>query len=506
MKNNKLCFVLALLALAFVSCKKDHYDVNNVQGVNAEGELLLPIASASYSMLDMMQRFQLDSLITFSEDGSMSFDYDYDYPGVIKGNELLRFKDWEYEAHFAFENPFTYSLPEPIDTVLSMSQEVVFESDNIHVMSALMRSGHFEFDLTSNLGNLGQVVITSSNITDAQGHDFSFVYQSQTGHTGFELTGLRFHTDTPNTLTLNYEIQIVIQELTIPEMEFDVHILASDLAIQEMSGYVDEYHSRNNIDTVFSLFPDNLSGSIEIKGAQLRLSERNTFDIDAHLLVDTAMVFGEGIAPYSIFEPMPVVVDLPSQKVFGEVFSQSLNGRLNAAGGHAFASSLFTVNAAGMDELVRVADTCNIDVHIDVNIPFAFSIDDVRYLDTVNMKLSEVEMPEMIEKLTLELTFNSTLPLNLGGQFYMYDSQNEQITDVLIDDSQLIAASFDGYPTTTTLSVDITEDRIENVLHSDHIIMMLMLDTNAKDVEINAMQKLDLFVKASIEYKSTVEL
>jgi len=115
-------------------------------------------------------------------------------------------------------------------------------------------------------------------------------------------------------------------------------------------------------------------------------------------------------------------------------------------------------------------------------------------------------MPDMIEQLTLELTFNSTMPLNLGGQFFMYDSSVDQITDTLLVDNQMIAASFDGTPRTTTISVDITEDRVENVMHSDRIIMLFSLDTEARDVVINANQKLDLFARASVKYKGNVEL
>jgi len=505
MKTNRIALLFGLLVCLLASCKKDHYDVTNVHGVNAEGELLLPLASGSYTMMEMMERFQIDSLLTFTESGGMSFAYSYDHQGALKGSKLLRFKDWEYEAHYTVETPFPYGLPEPIDTVLNMSQDVVFEADNIHVVSALMKSGHFEFGLTSNLGDLGQVVVTSPNIKDAQGNDFRFVYHQQTGQTGFDLAGLLYQTDEPNTLTLNYEMHAVFDEISVPQMEFDVHILASDLAIREMSGYVDEYSSRNRIDTTFTLFPDNLSGDLEINGARLRVSERNTFDLDACLIVDTAWVTGNGIAPYSIFDPMPVVVDLPSRNVFGEVYDCVLNGRLNAAGGHAFASSLFKVNAEGTNTLVTVVDTSNIDVRVDVDIPFAFSIDEVRYLDTVNMRLSDIDMPDMIEKLTLELTFSSTIPLNLDGRFFMYDSENEIVTDTLLVDSRLIRALFDGTPSITTLSIDITEDRVENVMRSDRIIMLFMVDTDAHDVAINVNQKLDFSAKARVKYKGVVE-
>ena len=506
MKICKTVLPVLLAVTLLASCKKDHYDVTNVHGVDAEGELLLPLASGSYTMMEMMERFQIDSLLTFTESGGMSFVYSYDHPGALNGSKLLRFKDWEYEAHYMVENPFPNGLPEPIDTVLNMSQDVVFEADNIHVVSALMKEGHFEFGLSSNLGDLGQVVVTTPNIKDAQGNDFRFVYHQQTGQTGFDLAGLLYQTDEPNTLTLNYEVHVVFDEISVSQVEFDVHILASDLAIREMRGYVDEYSSRNRIDTTFTLFPDNLSCDLEINGAHLRVSERNTFELDACLVVDTAWVMGDGIAPYSIFDPIPVVVDLPSRNTFGEVYDCVLNGQLNAAGGHAYSSSLFKVNAEGMNTLVTVVDTSYIDVHVDVDIPFAFSVDEVRYLDTVNMRLSEIDMPDMIEKLTLELTFNSLIPLNLNGSFFMFDSENEIVTDTLLVDSRLIRASFDGTPSITTLDIDITEDRIENVMRSDRIIMLFMVDTDGRDVAINVNQKLDFSVKTRVKYKGVVEL
>jgi hypothetical protein len=87
----------------------------------------------------------------------------------------------------------------------------------------------------------------------------------------------------------------------------------------------------------------------------------------------------------------------------------------------------------------------------------------------------------------------------------MYNSETEMITDTLLSDSRLIQASFDGHPTTTTVSVDITEARVEHVLHSDRIIMVYELDTDAHDVKLNANQKLDLFTKAKVKYNGVVE-
>ena len=506
MRHYKLWIMAALSVILLASCKKDHYDTGNVHGVYADGGIQLPIGSKSVTMMGMMQRFQIDSLIECDPDGSLSYNFLYEHFDAVKGEDLLRFNDLNYEEHFAFENPFPMVLPQAFDTMLHFDHKILFEADHISVLEAMMRSGRFDFVIQTNIGLLQRVVVRSTDIKDGDGNDLELDFQIDMDSIGFDLGGMKYETDSANTLNLSYDLYFRFQGSTDEEFFFDLDIKGRDLAIQEMRGFVETYSSESRIDTAFNLFPDNIMGSLEINGARLQLSERNTFGLAARLVLDTTLVSGEGIAPYSLFEPMPVVVDLPSQLAFTEVYNQSLNGQLNASSSRAYSVSNFIVNPAGFSDMVSVADTCSIDVRVDVNIPFAFAVDDVRYLDTVPLELSEINMPDMIESITLDLTFNSTLPLNLGGRFYMYDSVNDKITDTLVANDEIIRASFDGQPTTTEVSIEITESRIENVLHSDHIIMLYELDTDARDVKLNANQVLGVSIKTKVEYDGVVEL
>lgn len=504
MKYNRLFILLSLAAVLFVSCKKDHYDVSNVHGMSAEGEMLLPIASKSLSMMDMMQRFKIDSIINCSADGNLSYGFHYEHSGAVKGEELLRFKDLDYTESFSFENPFPYILPESYDTTFNFEQTLTFEADHINVLEAVMRSGRFDFNFDTNIGLLQGGVLRSSDIKDAYGNDLELSFQTNAPF-GFDLSGLHYKTNQGNTLNLSYQLDFHLQGSMEPELYFNVDIVGRDLAIQEMKGYVETYSEKSRVDTTFALFPENVSGSLEIDGALLRLNERNTFGLAARLVLDTAMVSGQTITPFSILEPLPVTVNLPTQFSYSEVFNQSLRGKIDAGGGSVFVSSQFTVNPGGLTNLVSVNDTCSIDVIADVDIPFAFVVDDVQYLDTIDMQLSEIDIPGFIERLTLELTFNSTIPLNLSGSFYAYDSQSERITDTLFAEGRLIAASFNGQPTSTRVSVDITEGRVENVMRSDRIIMRYEVDTEAQHVALKADQKLDLFIKAKVKYNGNVE-
>ena len=142
---------------------------------------------------------------------------------------------------------------------------------------------------------------------------------------------------------------------------------------------------------------------------------------------------------------------------------------------------------------------------IETEIPFAFLVDDVRYLDTTVLELSEIKKPEQIEKLTLELTITSTIPLNMNAQFFTYDSETERITDTLVAKDKLIAASFDGRPTMTEVVLEVTGEKVRHLVESDRLISCYELDTEAHDVVLNGQQGVDVYLKARVKYNGIVD-
>ncbi len=504
MRIHRIALLLGLFACLFASCKKDHFDVNNVHGVNAEGEILLPIGSGSFTVSELMQQFNIDSMITCSEDGILTYGFHFEDLGVVDGDSMLRFKDLEYNERFSFENPFPIILPQAFDTMFHFEQTIVFESDNIHVVEAEMKSGHFDFDVNTNVGLLRRLVIHSSDITDDGGHDLELDFDLNSNDIQFDLDGLHYETDMANTLRLGYDVFVRLQSIPSQELFFEVDVKGSELAIKEMSGFVNPYESRNVLDTTMNLFPGNASGSLQVQGARMRLFERNTFDLEARLDVDTAWLIADDHIPYPVFGPQPVSVDIPSQNSFGQVFERNLSGKISANETGLYTTSNFIVNPSGMSDMVSVSDTCVIDVMVDAEIPFAFAVNDVRFVDTTDLNL-KIDAPEQIEKLTLELTFTSTIPLGLNAQFFAYDAETGQITEPLVAEDRLIHASYDGKPVTTDVTLEITGEKVEHVNHSNRLISVYEIDTDAHNVCLKGQQQLSLFVKARVKYKATVE-
>ena len=506
MKYLKLLIIIVLTMTMFSSCKKDHYDVGNVNGVNAEGEVLLPLVSTTSTMMDWMERFQIDSLISCTDDGSLYYGLFYEAPNVVDGSEILRFNDLEYHQHIDLDtNLVQVVIPDIYDTEVSFDIPFQFDSDYLDVYEAWMRSGRFDFDIQTNVYALKKIVIRSSDIKDANGNDLELPFEINSGSFGFDIGGLHYVTEEANSITFGFDVYLSIEWTNNPELYIDIDIKGSDLGIREMRGVVHPYVVPGIIDTVFNIFPSNISGQLRINDACLRISERNSFGFDAELRVDTALVYADDVESYSLFEPLPLIVPIITRMTMAEVRNQKFDATIQAHGGRAHAAYYFTLNPHGTAE-VWVSDTCAIDVQVGVDIPFAFNATDIFYSDTTNISLGEIELPEMIESLTLYLDISSTLPFNLNGWFYLYDSQSDMIVDTLNPDGQLIVASINEQPTSTTVSIEITKDRLDKVLHSDQLVMMYEVDTDAKDVKLNAHQKLSLLARAKVKYDGLLNL
>lgn len=506
MKNIRVLLLLLVVIAFLPSCRKNHYDVSHVQGVNTQGELLLPIGTKSFTVRDMMESFEMADMLNWTEDGDMSYVFGYEIDSIINGEDLLRFDDQNYEWHTALVNPFPTGLPLVLDTVLSIRQHITFQSENIRVMQGWMKSGRFDFIVSSNIGDLQRVVLRSSNIKDEQGNDFVFDAPAYGDSFGFDIAGARYVTEEANTLDFDIEMHFRLVGTTDPELALDVNLAGRDLACREMYGYVETYESRSRIDTTFALFPSQLTGTLKVDGVRVRVSERNTFGINACLVVDTALIINEGQQPYSVFSQMPLIVDIPSQSEFGEVVNWTVNGKVDVSGGRIFSTSSFIVNQGGMSELVSVDDASRIDAKIDVEVPFSFIFDDIFYMDTVDLNLSQLELPDLIESLTMELAFSSTLPVNLKASFYAYDSSTGRITDTLLDNAQIIEAAVGNQPTTTEVAIVIDDEKMENVMHSDRILISYMLDSGNQSVSLNGNQAVELFMKVRAKYNVIVEL
>ena len=82
------------------------------------------------------------------------------------------------------------------------------------------------------------------------------------------------------------------------------------------------------------------------------------------------------------------------------------------------------------------------------------------------------------------------------------------VTYNLLDDATLIAPSYDGQPTTTQVTVEITDEAIiqNHIFDSDRIILDFVLDTESHDVVLNSNQFLEFSLKTRVGYNGNINL
>lgn len=503
MKYNRLLLVLAAVTALFSSCKK--YDLNNVHGIHLSGTTPLPIAHGSFSMMKMMERFQIDSLITCDASGNMTYNYRYERENAVSGSELLTFKDFETEEVVPINVQIPWFVPLPFDTTLHFTDTILLQSEHIHVLSALVKSGHIHGMISFEGGTVqvNRIIIHSAEFTNAQGSELWYEMPQDAQALDIDLAGMSYATNEFNTLHLDFSVGVTVQSAG-PISDMHIELRITDMALSEMHGHIEPHSTKSKIFTEFNMFPDNVQGKMKISGAQVYLRMKNDFRLPARLVVDTALVSGPGIPSFDVFSIMPQVVEMDYNPDYVDIFHESIDVWMCAYGASAVATSDFTLNPDGLTEQVSVSDTCSVGVRADVEIPMAFVADEVHYLDTVNMRLSQIDSPQWIKQLTLELTLTSTIPLDMKGGFYMLNSEEGVVVDSLLDYSVLVAASYDGQPVTTTVVVEITEDRIQKVMQADRMILDFEVDTEAHDVQLKSNQNLDFFLKSKVVYDGNI--
>ena len=155
-----------------------------------------------------------------------------------------------------------------------------------------------------------------------------------------------------------------------------------------------------------------------------------------------------------------------------------------------------------------ISYSSNIDIVADVKMPMNFKMYDLRYVDTIDVNISMTEIENeaenetepgtdmvIFDELELKLIVENKLPIQITPLIYMVD--DGVIIDSLFTGNSCIQGCFDGIPTENALIVKIVDEKIDNILSSDQLILDLRFSTegNMSMMNINDYVKLRLGLK-----------
>ena len=492
----RLLFFVACFSAFFLlsSCEDDRFDFSELDSVIMSGQWNVPLGTKDLSFEMFLEQLAENEYVSFDSVGNLQLSYSYLMDTVVMGSDFMGLNTIHSDVTASLENPYPYVLEEPIQDTLHVEQPLTLESDFVFLKSAKIRSGSFAIFVETDVERVSKIIVRSPNLFDANNHPV----QSELvlGDNVFDVSGFHIVSPEGNTITLIYDICYEAFDYTGPNFVFNGVIDVQDLKIQEVSGYVTDFVTHFRVDTTFEMPVDQIEGDITFADARLTISDRNSFQMSAVLRVDTAMLFGDNVAPWNIFPEYPVMAQIHYTPHYEPLFSQNFVLNLNSEFNSVLLAGDVVLNPSG--EEVTISDTATIGLFAEAVVPIVFNIPDVTYEDTLDIDVSGIEAPELITEVLLHVDFESQLPFNFKAQ--MLTLEGGVATDSLFVTPPEIKGSFDGVSVPTQTRVLITHERLNHVMSADGLLLRLGVNTENYNVSLNLEDMLRVTLRADIHY------
>lgn len=489
------------------SCNMDRFDFSELNSVQAQGQWSLPIGSFDVSIETVFTQLSENDMVTYDDEGTIMLTYRYTMDTVVTGMDFMRYDDMTFPVSSCLENPYPYQLDEPVYDVMYVDQNLALDSDAFRIISAIIRSGKFSFTISHTTGNIQQVFVKSPNIIEADGTPFEREIDFH-GTTDVDMAGLQFVSVEGNSLNLTYAIHYIAYDYTEPNFTFEGGIEVNGLRIKEMSAWINSFTAPYRVDSAFELPMANVQGELNFVDARLVLSDRNTFNLNGRLHIDTAMLYGDNVAPSNLFDEYPFDIDIHYTDHYIPFFNHHLNVDIRTDYTSLLVSGEFILNPdlAGQshDDIVTLCDTSTIGLMAEGFLPIKFNTAGVHYKDTVDLNVDGVEAPELITEVLLHITFNSQLPFNLTAQMLTMETATGTLTDSLFSTLPTIQGSFDGEEVLTEVELPVTRELFSHLMSADKLILRLLIDTEYHDVALNLDDKIGVTIKADVFYDGEI--
>ena len=510
LKNIVTTALFSAMILLAVSCQK-----KEVKKVIVDNQFALALFSDTISLQSIINDMDSTTQHWLRVKDDVLYAYYCDtIHDVLKASDLL---DDIEDVNFNTVTDFT--LPPIIgasagDTVLVSDRfmTIPFDYEGFEISSVLLRRGDlsFDFSVSPEIPMLKRIEVISEQLLDENLNPLSIsIDYYDKGSQNVDLSGYTVIPDTAQSVAFSSRVTLHYD----PSMGFEggnytcsLDGRLTNVKFNTVYGTVTTpldqvYDDQTEIDYGIN----GLSGSAMLPVPTINLTYRNTFgfgaigDVTKLEFVNTRTGLVTNLLAAYVVEVTvhPTEGEWQSTEIIGftdEIDALAGYTRLDFGG-----EVTMDLSSGG----ISVSDTSTVDIVAEIEMPFTFDINDLRYNDTINVNfagdIADHKIDDYFEEIDFFIDYNSNIKLNVTLQAEFL--KNGVQIETLFDDDQTIYYDESHTGDIRTIPCVVTGEKLKRVMRANQMVLKLGVSTPGSG-SATMMSTDDIFLRMRILTKT----
>jgi len=523
--------VIALLSiLLIVSCfDKRDFEFDKIAAFEWEPNVAAPIIKSTLSMKDLISGADTNVLV---EDASNFLSIVYRASVFSeRADEIISIENQNVNSSWTFP---TGTITD--SATFNYTISTTFTSPNGERFDSIyIKSGALLFNLNGNLNHNGRLriiiptvkkngMIFRKNIMYNYNNTLPVVTNNS-----YDLSGFTISFGADNKLNINFSITVYADaNPNNSPYTLNLNEAFQNIKFHKIFGYIGKRSFSINQDSVdFDIYQNNIDGSIQLEDPKLNIYIRNAYGMPINVNFTKLDAKSSVNPPYIVSItgsglPNPLLIQAPTFAQIG----QSILTKISLSKTNSTIVQAVNMSPNYLDFLVEalsnpngnpatdqnfVIDSSKFEVDIEAELPLFGSASGFKLQDTVDFDLGD-DIDE-VEWVILKVYTSNGFPLDVSMQIYFADSLGNKLDSLLTSIDQIISSGIVGpapsykviTPTEKHLSIQINQQKMDNLLKAEKLIILANLSTTNNGVDkVKIYSDYEIDVKLGVQAKGKI--
>lgn len=523
--------VIALLSiLLIVSCfDKRDFEFDKIAAFEWEPNVAAPIIKSTLSMKDLISGADTNVLV---EDASNFLSIVYRASVFSeRADEIISIENQNVNSSWTFP---TGTITD--SATFNYTISTTFTSPNGERFDSIyIKSGALLFNLNGNLNHNGRLriiiptvkkngMIFRKNIMYNYNNTLPVVTNNS-----YDLSGFTISFGADNKLNINFSITVYADaNPNNSPYTLNLNEAFQNIKFHKIFGYIGKRSFSINQDSVdFDIYQNNIDGSIQLEDPKLNIYIRNAYGMPINVNFTKLDAKSSVNPPYIVSItgsglPNPLLIQAPTFAQIG----QSILTKISLSKTNSTIVQAVNLSPNYLDFLVEalsnpngnpatdqnfVIDSSKFEVDIEAELPLYVSASGFKLQDTVDFDLGD-DIDE-VEWVILKVYTSNGFPLDVSMQIYFADSLGNKLDSLLTSIDKIISSGIVGpapsykviTPTEKHLSIQINQQKMDNLLKAEKLIILANLSTTNNGVDkVKIYSDYEIDVKLGVQAKGKI--